>query len=576
VADEDGPDARGALRHRLRRVVPARLRGLVRRETVGHDLNAGMVLGVESVPDGLASGLLAGVNPLAGLYAYLFGLAGAALFTSSAFLAVQATGAMALVVSDVDLASRADPERALFTLSVLTGLVMVAAGLLGAGSLLRFVPTAVMTGFVTAVGINIVLGQLGNFTGYAASGANRVTRTLDLLLHPGRIELPTLLVGVVTLVGIVVLQRTRLQSFGLVVAVALGSLLAAWPRLDPPVALVSDLADVPRSLPTPVLPAMGDVVFLTVPAMSLAFVGLVQGAAVAAAVPRPGNRPVDARGDFVGQGAGNIVSGLFQGMPVGGSMSASSLVVTAGARTRLSLLAAAGVMAVVVLLLADVVGLVAMPALAALLITVGVAAIKPSRVRSVIRTGPLQTTVMTVTLVLTLVIPLQYAVLMGVGFAIVMYVGEQSNKVSVRRLVITEDGRTREEAAPEAVPGHAVVVLQPYGSLFFASAPVFRDQLPLVTRDSAGSVVVVRLRGVDQLGLSLIEVLDRYARQLAEHGSSLKLVVGNTRVRTQLEHEGLLDLLGADNVYLGTEWLGETVRRAYDDAVREVATRQQD
>jgi len=285
---------------------------------------------------------------------------------------------------------------------------------------------------------------------------------------------------------------------------------------------------------------------------------------------------VDARGDFVGQGAGNIVSGLFQGMPVGGSMSASSLVVTAGARTRLSLLAAAGVMAVVVLLLADVVGLVAMPALAALLITVGVAAIKPSRVRSVIRTGPLQTTVMTVTLVLTLVIPLQYAVLMGVGFAIVMYVGEQSNKVSVRRLVITEDGRTREEAAPEAVPGHAVVVLQPYGSLFFASAPVFRDQLPLVTRDSAGSVVVVRLRGVDQLGLSLIDVLDRYARQLAEHGSSLKLVVGNTRVRAQLEHEGLLDLLGADNVYLGTEWLGETVRRAYDDAAREVATRQQD
>ena len=245
MAGEDGPDARRAQRHGVRRVVPARLRGLVRRETVGHDLNAGMVLGVESVPDGLASGLLAGVNPLAGLYAYLFGLAGAALFTSSSFLAVQATGAMALVVSDVDLASRADPERALFTLSVLTGLVMVAAGLLGAGSLLRFVPTAVMTGFVTAVGINIVLGQLGNFTGYAASGANRVTRTLDLLLHPGRIELSTLLVGVVTLVGIVVLQRTRLQSFGLVVAVVLGSLLAAWPRLDPPVALVRDLADRP-------------------------------------------------------------------------------------------------------------------------------------------------------------------------------------------------------------------------------------------------------------------------------------------------------------------------------------------
>ena len=88
---------------------------------------AGLVLGVESVPDGLAAGLLAGVNPVAGLYSYLFGLAGGALFTSTAFMAIQGTGAMAIIVADVDLASRDDPARALYTLSILTGLVMVIA-----------------------------------------------------------------------------------------------------------------------------------------------------------------------------------------------------------------------------------------------------------------------------------------------------------------------------------------------------------------------------------------------------------------------------------------------------------------
>ena len=147
--------------------VRAALRKLFSRKTIGKDAVPGLVLGIEAVPDGLAAGLLAGINPLAGLYAYLFGMVGAAFFTSSTFMAVQATGAMALIVSDSDLQSRADPDRALYTLAIMTGIVMIIAGLLGGGRLVRFVPTAVMTGFITAVGVNIILGQLSNFTGFA-------------------------------------------------------------------------------------------------------------------------------------------------------------------------------------------------------------------------------------------------------------------------------------------------------------------------------------------------------------------------------------------------------------------------
>ena len=91
--------------------VRAALRRLFSRKTIGKDAVSGLVLGIEAVPDGLAAGLLAGLNPLAGLYAYLFGMVGATFFTSSTFMAVQATGAMALIVSDSDLQSRADPDR---------------------------------------------------------------------------------------------------------------------------------------------------------------------------------------------------------------------------------------------------------------------------------------------------------------------------------------------------------------------------------------------------------------------------------------------------------------------------------
>ena len=545
-----------------------RPRSLFRRESTRDDAMAGVVLGVESVPDGLASGLLAGVNPVAGLYGYLFGMVGGALFTSTAYMTVQATGAMSIIVADVGLGDRDDPARSLFTLTILTGVVMIVAGLLRLGSMLRFVSKSVMTGFVTAVGINIVLGQVEDFTGYEADGGGRSTRTLDTLIHPGRIDLATLTVGVATIVGIVWLQRTRLGALGLVVAVAGGSVLAAiFGALDRDVAEVGDIADVPASLPLPELPLLGEVPGLLVPAMSLAFVGLVQGAGVAAGFPNPdGSRP-DASQDFVGQGAGNLLSGFFQGMPVGGSMSASSLAVNAGARSRAALLYASVVMALVVVVLSDAVERVAMPALAGLLIVVGIGTVKPARVLAVARTGPVPLTVMTITLVLTMVIPLQYAVLVGVALSVLLFVIGQSSRLVTRRIELLDDGRMREVSPPDELGAGDVVILQPYGPIFFATASVLLDQMPEVTDASRRSVVILRIRGADEAGSTLLDTLSTYARSLREVDSRLKVVTDNERVIEQLEETGAIDAIGADGVYRGTDIVGDALRRAYADAV---------
>lgn len=542
------------------------------RKTLRKDAVAGVILGVEAVPDGLAAGLLAGVNPLAGLYGYLFGMVGAAVLTSSAFMAVQATSAMALVVSDAGLETLPNPDRGLFTLAILTGIIMVIAGLLRGGRLISFVPTAVMTGFVTAIGVNIILGQLSNFTGYQAEGANRLLKTIDVVVHVGQWNIPSLVVGVIAVLIIVVLLPTRVGSMGLVIAVVVGSacavLLNLW--VQDSVVLLRDIVDVPRGLPAPVLPSIADAPNLLIPALSLTFIGLVQGAAVSAGIPTADGKRADANRDFMGQGLGNVVSGLFQGMPVGGSMSGSSLIVQAGAKTRLSLFVAGAVMAVVVFLLADVVAFVAMPALAGLLIVVGWRAIKPSRVYSVIKSGALPTTIMAVTFGLTLIIPLQFAVLVGVGLGVILYVAEQSNSVRVRAVRVMDDGRMRETDPPAVVPPGEVLVLQPYGSLFFASAPVFERQLPDVSRESSGSVVIVRLRGTDEIGLSHVEVLRRFAAELRDADSTLKVVATEDRVLSQLEAGGLTADIGGDNVYRGTEWVGEGLRRAYADARAEV------
>ena len=544
----------------------AELRTVWRRRTLPGDLAAGAVLGIESVPDALARGVLAGVNPLAGLNAYLFGMLGGALFTATPLMAVQSTGALAVIVADVGLNENPDPARALFTLSMLTGIAMLAAGVLGLGKLLRFVSTAVLTGFLAALGINIVLSQLATLTGYQpGGGGGTIARFIRMMTDLDQIDLPSTVVGISTMVLVVILTRTRLGPLGMVVAVLVGSGLAAvFGARGSPVVLVGDLVDVQRALPLPVLPDLASIPSLILPALSLAFVGLVQGAGVAAAV-RDGNPP-DASQDFVGQGIGNLVAGVFQGMPVGGSASASALAVAAGARTRLAPIVAALVIALTVLLLGGAVQLIAMPALAALLIVVGAGTVRPGRVIAQARLGSVQLVVVTVTLVLTLLVPLQYAVLVGVGLSLILHTLRQSSQVKLVQLHLDEHGRMRESAPPTVLAPHEVVVLQPYGSLFFASAEAVERQLPELAETSRESVVILRLRGVDEVGMTVVEMLRRYVTAAGRLRSRVVLVVDSTRLVTELQVTGLLQDLGEENLYRGDQWVGRAVRRAHRDA----------
>jgi SulP family sulfate permease len=531
-----------------------------------HDAVAGAVLGVESVPDGLATGLLAGVNPLAGLYAYMVGTVSGALTTSSVFMAVQGTGAMAIIVADVHAVHNAsDSSRALFTLAMLTGVVMIVAGALRLGAMLRFVSNAVMVGFINAVGVNIVLGQLANLTGYSSQRGNRLGRALDTVVHPGRLDRQSLAIGIATMVLIVVLERTRVGALGLVVAVVATS--AATAALNWGVATVNDLGVALGSLPHLELPRLHLVPSLLLPAASLAIVGLIQGAGISANFPNPNGRYPNASRDFIGQGVANIAAGALQGMPVGGSVSATALNKTAGARTRASLVIAGIVMAIIVVAFGDLIGNVAMPALAGLLIIIGVRTIKPADVLSVWRTGATQQVVMATTFVLTMIIPLQYAVVTGVGLSVVLYVVGQSNSLTIRRRVFTDDGDMIETDPPERLGANNVVVLQPYGSLFFAAAPIFERALPRVTADSSRAVVILRLRERSDIGSTFTDVLRRYAQALMTVGSKLIIVSVNERLADQLRVTGLADVVGQENIYDATEHVGATLRRAYHDAV---------
>jgi sulfate permease, SulP family len=178
-----------------------------------------------------------------------------------------------------------------------------------------------------------------------------------------------------------------------------------------------------------------------------------------------------------------------------------------------------------------------------------------------------QKVVLSVTFVLTMLVPLQYAVLIGVGLSIVLHVVRQSNKVSLRRQILDDDGHLVEVDLPVVLPGGEVVVIQPYGSLFFAAAPVVEAMLPVVGAASSGSVVILRLRGRTDFGTTFMDVLHRYATALTAAGSKLVLVSVSDRVLEQLNVAGVTEVIGADDLYLGDERVGATLARAHADAL---------
>ena len=144
---------------------------------------------------------------------------------------------------------------------------------------------------------------------------------------------------------------------------------------------------------------------------------------------------------------------------------------------------------------------------------------------------------MGLTFLATLFIPLQYAVLLGVAFSIVMHVAHQSNKVVITQWVPTPDGFPLEQPAPRSLPSHRLTLLQVYGSLFFAAAKNLEEMLPKCD-DTDRAVVALALRGRTEIGSTFVGVLRRYAEALHARNSKLMLVGIDAGVRDQLGQDG--------------------------------------
>jgi len=536
------------------------------RKNLGADFTAGLITGVASIPDSMASALLAGINPLTGLYTMIVATPIGALFTSSQMMHISTTGALSLAVGSSLYGVPVDQQlQAVFMLALMMGVIQTAMGVFKMGFLVRFVPHAVMTGFLNAVGVLIIAGQLAQFTGYRSPNVNAIARALDTLLNIRNMVLPVVIVGVVCILLMLTLSRVkRVSQWSLALAMIGASALAAFSFFNA-VPLVGDVTTVPRALPGFALPKFALFLDLIVPAFALSIIGLVQGAGISQGYPDPDGKFPDPSGDFLGQGVANLSTSFFQGMPSGGSLSGTALIVSAGAKSRWANFLCGVLIAATVLLFAGVVKLIAMPALAGMLIVVGYQTIKPTALRTVWQTGRVPRTVMLITFGGTLTMPLQYAVLLGVATSILLYVFQGANRIRLVEMVAVKGGFPMEQPVSRKLASRRVTGLLPYGSLFYAAAKTLEENLPAAD-EARQAVVIFLLRGYDEFGSTMIGVLDRYARTLQRNGGRLMLAGVSEGVFQQIDRTGLLRLIGRENVFMAQPQWGVAANQALETA----------
>ena len=169
------------------------------------------------------------------------------------------------------------------------------------------------------------------------------------------------------------------------------------------------------------------------------------------------------------------------------------------------------------------------------------------------------------TFIATLVVPIQNAVFLGVLLSFVMHIYRSADRLEIIEIVPLEGGRYQERPAPKQLTSDQAIVLIPKGSLFFAGATEFEENLPAI-EDARRAVVLLRLRGIDEVGSTFLRVITRYAENLVENEGKLVLVGVSEPVYQQLQKTGLLEQLGEENVYRSTSIVGDSSLSAYQDA----------
>ena len=494
-----------------------------RSSTLRGDLFGGLAAGVVALPLALAFGVASGLGPAAGLYgAIALGIIAAVLGGTPVQISGP-TGPMTLVVTGL-VAAHALPSGAvdlrwLVGVIVLAGLIQVGFGLARLGAYIRYVPYPVISGFMSGIGVIIIVQQLFPLVGATPPASDPLSIMRQLHLIGGDVRWAAVALSAATVAIVYLFPRlTQVVPASLVALVTLTAVSVAL-KLDVPV-----IGEIPSGLPRLLLPAFDPRALpaMVVPAFELALLGAIDSLLTSLVADNLTRARHDSNRELVGQGVGNLVAGLLGGLPGAGATMRTVVNVKAGGKTRLSGVVHGLFLLAVLLGLSGLVQYVPRAVLAGLLVTVGIGIIDTRGFAHLRQAPRADAFVMLLVLVLSVFADLIIAVIVGLIVASFVLVKKVSD-VAARQTVLSpvaDEPWADELSIPEPIRSK-VLIKHVEGPLFFGFANQFLD----ISRQAASSKLVVlrmdRISYMDQTGAYALE--DALGR-LSEAGVRVLLV----------------------------------------------------
>ncbi|WP_432479276.1 SulP family inorganic anion transporter [Nocardioides sp. GXQ0305] len=515
-----------------------------RTSDLGPDLTAGVALAALLIPESMGYAGVAGVPPEVGLYAALGAVLAYVVTGGTSILVVgPASAVAALSASIVGDVGGADPVVLSAALALMSGLLLVVAGVLRFGWVVNFISGPVLHAFVAGLSISIIIGQLDGLFGVKVDAESALGKLVDVVRHLGEWSVPTAVVGLGSVATILLLERWLPRVPAALVVVAAGVLLVVL--LDLQDRGVEIVGEIPRGLPDVGIPDLPITTWLELFAggAALLLVGFSEGYAAASSVAAERDEEVDADQELYSSGMANIASGALGGLAVSGSLSKSAASSAAGARTQVANLTAGVLVLATLLFLGPVFERLPEPVLAAVVIVAVLRSADPRLLVGMWRVNRLDFAAASATFVLVLVWETLPAMIVGVLLSLAFVVRRASfpDVVELRPEADGTYGRLDDLTGVAPSPGD-VAVVRLEAPLIYANAARLKRAVRSLVR-SRPPVRVLVLDGemfsdLDTSGATALEELDG---ELAAASIELRLARVHTRARDQLERSGIAD-----------------------------------
>ena len=508
------------------------------------DVTAGIIVAIIALPLSIALALASGVGPEAGIFtAIVAGFVISALGGSSVQIAGP-TAAFATIVAGIVAKNGMD---GLIIATILAGVFLILMGLCHLGSLIKFIPYTITTGFTSGIAVTIVIGQLKDFFGISYPNGVKPIETVEKLRaffeNFFTFSLDALIVGGVSLAILILAPYVLKKVPGSLPAVIVGILMVRFLPLK--VATIGNLYTISNSLPT-----------LHIPTMSLSMIGdalpnaftiavLAAIESLLSCVVADGMINGKHRSDMelVAQGAGNIASALFGGIPATGAIARTAANIKNGGRTPIAGIVHSITLVIVLVVLMPFAGMIPMPTIAAILFVVAYNMCQWRTFVHLIRTAPKSDIiVLLTTFILTVVFDLVVAIEIGMVLACLLFIKRMSEETHVDSWTYVDDDTPDVDEHLRRLPLQ-IRVYEITGPLFFGAANAIEH---IVVKDFT-TCLILRMRSVPALDSTALNALQNLTKVCESKGITLVFSHVNEQPMKVMVKSGFVDLVGKDN-----------------------------